>query len=135
MKYWLIKSDPETYTFQNLVEDKTTCWDGIRNYAARNFLREMKKNDQVLVYHSGGESSVIGHASVAREHYQDPGTTDPAWLAVDLKAGKALKNPVSLKTIKAEKRLKDIPLIRISRLSVMPLSKEEYEVILELSEK
>jgi predicted RNA-binding protein with PUA-like domain len=133
MKYWLVKSDPETYSWNDLVRDKETSWDGIRNYAARNHLRDMKKGDQVLVYHSGGESAVVGTASVTKEHYQDPTTNEDAWISVRLKAGKTLDAPVSLSAIKANSKLKEMLLIKISRLSVMPVTESEYNEVLRMS--
>lgn len=132
MNYWLIKSDPETYSWHDLVKDQSTSWDGVRNYAARNHLKGMKKGDEVLVYHSGGESIVIGIASVTKEFYQDPTTKEEAWISVEIKAGKPLKNPITLARIKSDKRLKDIGLVKIGRLSVMPLKEEEFKIILEL---
>ena len=97
MNYWLVKSDPETYSWQDLLKDGKTSWDGVRNYAARIHLRGMKKGDLVLVYHSGGESVVLGIASISKEYYQDPTTKDDAWVSVELKAVKALTNGVTLK--------------------------------------
>ena len=134
MNYWLVKSDPDTYSWQDLLKDGKTSWDGVRNYAARIHLRGMKKGDLVLVYHSGGESVVLGIASISKEYYQDPTTKDDAWVSVELKAVKALTTGVTLKQIKSEKSLKDIALIKISRLSVMPIRKEEYDRILEMSD-
>ena len=134
MNYWLVKSDPETYSWQDLLKDGKTSWDGVRNYAARIHLRGMKKGDLVLVYHSGGESVVLGIASISKENYPDPTTKDDAWVSVELKAVKALKTGVALKQIKSDKSLKDIALIKISRLSVMPIRKEEYDRILEMSD-
>ena len=133
--YWLVKSDPDTYSFFDLVKDGSTSWDGVRNYAARNFLRGMKKGDEVLVYHSGGESSVVGLATVSKGPYMDPTAENDTWTSVELKAGKKLKNPVALAQIKKEPVLKDISLIKISRLSVMPISKEHFTKILEMSSK
>ncbi len=132
--YWLVKSDPDTYSFHDLVKDGSTSWDGVRNYAARNFLREMKKGDKVLVYHSGGESSVIGLATVSKAPYTDPTADNDTWVSVELKAGKMLKKPVTLAQIKQEDVLKDISLIKISRLSVMPVSKAHYDKILEMAQ-
>ena len=134
MNYWLVKSEPDTYSWSDLVKDGSTSWDGVRNYAARIHLKAMEKGDKVFVYHSGGESSVIGIATVqsAKGGYQDPTTKDEAWVSVMLKAEKALKKPVTLAQIKADKRLKNMPLVKISRLSVSPVSKEEFEVILEM---
>jgi predicted RNA-binding protein with PUA-like domain len=133
MRHWLVKSDPDTYSFDDLVKDGRTSWDGVRNYAARNFLREMKKGDKVLVYHSGGESCVVGHATVDKNPYTDPTADSDTWVSVGLKAGKALKKNVLLSSIKKEASLKDIALIKISRLSVMPLSDAHYEKIMEMS--
>jgi predicted RNA-binding protein with PUA-like domain len=131
MNYWLVKSDPETYSWHDLVKDGSTSWDGVRNYAARNHLKGMKKGDKVLVYHSGGESAVVGIASVNKEFYQDPTTEETAWVSVFLKAEKALKKPVTLSQIKSDKRLKNMILVKIGRLSVMPVKEEEFEVIVE----
>jgi predicted RNA-binding protein with PUA-like domain len=133
MNYWLVKSDPDTYSWQDFLKDKETSWDGIRNYAARLHLRGMKKGDKVFVYHSGGESAVMGTATVTKEFYQDPTTSDEAWVSVGLKAGKPLKKQVTLYDIKSNKKLKEIKLIKISRLSVMPLTEGEYEEILKMS--
>ena len=132
MNYWLVKTEPDTYSWNDLVKDGSTSWDGVRNYAARLHLKGMEKGDKVLVYHSGGESSVIGIASVQKEHYQDPTTKDEAWVSVMLKSEKALKKPVTLAQIKADKRLKNMPLVKIGRLSVSPVKEEEFEVILEM---
>ena len=131
MNYWLIKSDPETYSWQDLVKDKTTTWDGIRNYQARNNLRLMKKGDKLIVYHSNmGE--VAGTAEIVKEAFQDPTTDNKNWVAVEIKALKALKKSVSLSGIKANKKLQNVALIRHTRLSVMPLSKDEYSEILKM---
>lgn len=132
MKHWLVKTEPETYSWDQLVADKKTHWDGVRNYAARNNLRAMEKGDPVLVYHSGDERQVVGIATVVKTSYQDPTTDEDAWVAVDLKADKALKTPVTLKDIKAEQRLADIALVRLGRLSVVELTKAEYETILQM---
>ncbi len=129
MAYWLVKSDPDEYSWENLASDGSTSWDGIRNYAARNHLKGMNKGDKVLIYHSGGISAVVGIASVSKAYYQDPTTTDSAWVSVELKAEKALINPVSLSQIKSEPRLKNMLLLKISRLSVMPVMDEEFELI------
>lgn len=133
MNYFLVKSDPETYSWNDLLKDGTTSWDGVRNYAARNFMRTMKKGDAVLVYHSGGESAVVGIAEVTKAAYQDPTTEEVAWVSVELKAVKTLPKAVTLKSIKADKRMATIPLVTIGRLSVMPLKAEDYDAILELS--
>lgn len=133
MNYWLVKSDPETYSWHDLLKDGKTSWDGVRNYAARIHLKGMKKGDKVLVYHSGNESSVIGIASVTKEFYQDPTTSDIAWVSVELKAEKPLTKVVTLKQIKSEKSLSNIGLVKIGRLSVMPLTKEEFDTILSIA--
>ncbi len=134
MNHWLVKSEPVKYSWDKFVKDGITFWDGVRNYAARNSLREMKKGDLVLFYHSNEGMEVVGLAKVAKEHYQDPTSDDANWLAVDLKPFKKLKKPVTLAQIKAEKKLQGIALVRIPRLSVMPLKVEEFDYILELSE-
>lgn len=132
MNYWLVKSDPDTYSWQDLLKDKKTTWDGVRNYAARIHLRSMKKGDQVLIYHSNlGE--VAGTAEVIKEAFTDPTAKEGDWVAVDLKALKPLKKPVLLSEIKSNKKLKDILLIKISRLSVMPVKKEEFDEIIKMS--
>ena len=133
MSYWLVKSEPSTYSWEQLEKDKQTTWDGVRNYAARNHLRSMKKGDEVLFYHSGEGLEIVGIANVAKEPYQDPTTTETIWVAVDLKPYKKLKNPVSLDTIKKDKRLKEMSLVRIGRLSVQPVSEKEWGVIMELA--
>ena len=135
MAYWLVKSEPSTYSWEQFVKDKTTTWDGVRNYAARNHLRSMKKGDQVFFYYSMEQHEVVGTATVSKEAFQDPTTDEDAWVAVELKAGKKLKHPVSLKTIKAKASLKDMALVRISRLSVSPVSDKEWDIIMKLSEK
>lgn len=134
MNYWLVKSEPDAYSYDDLVRDKQTFWDGVRNYAARNHMKNMKKGDLVLYYHSVSDKSVVGIAKVVKEYYQDPTTDDDRWVAVDLKPEKKLKKPVTLNQIKAEKMLEDMPLVRIGRLSVMPVKPEEYDKILEMSE-
>ena len=129
---WLVKSDPETYGWKELVKDKTTSWDGVRNYAARNHMKAMKKGDAVLFYHSGNESAVVGTATVNKEFYRDPTADDDTWSSVELKSSKELKNTVPLSKIKADKRLSEMPLVKISRLSVSPVTQEQYNIILEL---
>mgnify|MGYP006159081655 CR=1 FL=1 len=133
MAHWLIKSEPFKYSWDQFVKDKQTFWDGVRNYAARNNLRDMKKGDEVFFYHSNEGLEVVGIAKVSKTAYQDPTINDDRWSAVDLKPHKALKNPVSLKTIKTEPRLKEIALIRLNRLSVIPLTEQEFDTILDLS--
>ena len=125
MKHWLVKSEPEAYSFAQLQKDKTTAWTGIRNFQARNFLREMARGDEVFVYHSVSEKAVVGLANVRKTAYLDPtveADEKGEWFCVDLKAGKALPRPVTLEAIKAHKMLKDILLVRQSRLSVIPLT-------------
>ena len=133
MNYWLVKSEPSTYGWEQLVKDKKTTWDGVRNYAARIHLRSMKKGDEVLFYHSNEGMEIVGIAKVDKEAYQDPTTEDTNWVAVDLKPYKKLKNPVSLTQIKADKRLKDMALVRIGRLSVQPVTEKEWKIIMELA--
>ena len=133
MNYWLVKTDPETYSWEDLKKEGNTSWDGIRNYAARNHLKAMKKGDKVLVYHSGGECEIRGLATITKEFYQDPTTEENAWVSVGLKAINAFKNNVSLQEIKKNSKLKNMLLIKISRLSVMPVEKDEYNTILEMS--
>jgi len=133
--HWLVKSEPHKYSWEKFVADGGTHWDGVRNYQARNNLREMRLGDLVLYYHSNEGKSVVGLAKVTRTFYQDPTTEDANWVVVDLVPVHPLKNPVSLEDIKADSRLKDIALVRQGRLSVMPLKKEEFDRILEMSEK
>ncbi len=134
MKHWLVKSEPFKYSWDKFNEDGRTFWDGVRNYQARNNLREMQEGDLVLFYHSNEGKNVVGIAKVVKEAYQDPTTEDTNWVVVDLSPVEALKNPVSLEQIKAEESLKDISLVRQGRLSVMPLRADEFDKILEMSE-
>ena len=133
MAYWLVKSEPSTYGWDQLVKDKITTWDGVRNYAARNHLRSMNKNDEVLFYHSTEGLEIVGVAKVAKIAYQDPSTDDTAWVVVDLKPHKHLKKPVSLVQIKADKRLANMALVKIGRLSVQPVTDSEWKTIMELA--
>lgn len=132
MQHWLVKSEPFKYSWDKFNEDKRTFWDGVRNYQARNNLKEMKEGDLVLFYHSNEGKNVVGIAKVVKEFYQDPTTDNANWVVVDLVPVEALKNPVSLEQIKAEESLKDISLVRQGRLSVMPLKAEEFDKILEM---
>ena len=132
MEYWLIKSEPFKYSWDQFVKDKQTFWDGVRNYAARNNLRAMKKGDEVFFYHSNEGLEIVGIAKVAKEAYQDPTTDDPNWVVVDFKPVKPLKKPVSLATIKADKRLQDMQLVRLGRLSVSAVTEDEWNVIMDL---
>ncbi len=134
MSYWLVKSEPSKYSWEQLVKDKQTSWDGVRNFTARNNLKAMKKGDEVFFYHSNEGLEIVGIAKVAEEAYQDPTTDDTNWVVVDLKPVKELKKPVSLVTIKAEKRLADMALVRLGRLSVSPVTDAEWNVILEMAE-
>jgi len=133
MAYWLVKSEPSTYSWDQLVKEKQTCWSGVRNYAARLHLRSMKKGDEVFFYHSNEGTDIVGIAKVVKEAYQDPTTTDDKWVAVDLKPQKKLKNPVTLETIKKDKRLASMALVRIGRLSCQPVSDAEWKVVMELA--
>src|SRR5688572_30040352 len=133
MAYWLVKSEPSSYSFDQLIKDKQTTWDGVRNYAARNHLKSMKKGDEVLFYHSNEGLEIVGIAKVAKESYQDPTTDEEAWVVVDLKPYKRLKNPVPLTQIKTDKRLSDMALVRLGRLSVQPVTDAEWKVIMELA--
>jgi len=134
MNYWLVKSDPETYDWQQFEKDKKTCWDGVRNYQARNNLALMKKGDIVLWYHSNFGKDIVGIAKLTKETFQDPTTQDERWLAVELSIYKKLKLPVSLEIIKTEKILQNLSLLKQQRLSVMPVTKIEFETILSLGE-
>ncbi len=133
MSKWLVKSEPSVYGWDNLVKDKQTQWTGIRNYAARLHLRNMKKGDDVFFYHSNEGTEIVGIAKVVKEAYQDPTTDDDRWSAVDIKAHKKLKKPVSLDTIKKDKRLKNMALVRIGRLSTQPVTEDEWKIILEMA--
>jgi predicted RNA-binding protein with PUA-like domain len=134
MNYWLVKSEPFVYSWGQFLEDGETCWSGVRNYMARNTLKAMKKGDQVMFYHSNEGLEVVGIAKVSKTFYQDPTTDDDKWVAVDIKPFKTLKKPVTLKIIKSDSRLKDIALVRMGRLSVMPLTEDEFHILLDLSE-
>src|SRR5688500_12382397 len=127
--YWMVKQEPETYSGDDFVKDGTTDWTGVRNYQARNNLRGMKVGDRVLFYHSGTGKEVVGLAEVVKSAYADPTADDPQWVAVNLKPVKPLASPVQLAAIRYDKRLSQLPLIRQSQLSVMPLTKEEFDVI------
>jgi len=129
MNYWLIKSEPEKYSWEKFNKDGRTFWDGVRNYTARNNLREMKEGDLVLFYHSNEGKEVVGIAKVVKESYQDPTTDDANWVVVDFAPVEPLKNPVTLAAIKAEPELKDIQLVRLGRLSVVSLKQEEFDKI------
>ena len=134
MNYWIVKQEPEDYSWSNFVADGKTAWTGVRNYQARNNLRAMKAGDKVFYYHSGEEKAIVGIARVDKAGYPDPTAKEGDWVAVDLRAGKALAKPVSLSAIKADNVLKNIALARNSRLSVSPLNEQEFERILELAD-
>ena len=133
MAYWLVKSEPDKYSWEQFQKDGKTFWDGVRNYAARIHLKSMKKEDEVLFYHSNEGLEIVGIAKVIKEHYQDPTSEDDAWVAVDLKPVKKLKKPVSLEQLKKDKRVADMALIRLGRLSVQPVKESEWKVIMELA--
>ena len=133
MAYWLVKSEPSVYSWEQFEKDKETVWSGVRNYAARLHLRGMKKGDQVLYYHSNEGLEIVGIAKVIKEAYQDPTTNDDRWVAVDLKPFRRLKHPVSMDQVKEDPRLKEMALVRISRLSVQPVSDEEWKVVMAMA--
>jgi predicted RNA-binding protein with PUA-like domain len=133
MAYWLVKSEPDAYSYDQLVKDKSTSWDGVRNYAARNHLKAMKKNDKVLYYHSMEGLEIVGIAVVSKTFYQDPTTEDGNWVSVELKPSKKLNKPVALSVVKKDSRLKDMALVRLGRLSVQPVTDEEWDRIMELA--
>ncbi|MEY4777519.1 MAG: hypothetical protein RIS13_267 [Bacteroidota bacterium] len=134
MAYWLIKSEPFKYAWDQFVADGSTFWDGVRNYGARNNLRSMKKGDLAFFYHSNEGLEIVGIAKVIKESYQDPTTDETAWLVVDFKPHKKLKNTVTLAAIKATPSLSNMALIRLGRLSVQPVLEEEWEIIMAMSE-
>tara|TARA_Y100000817_G_C16396170_1_gene341154 strand:+ start:72 stop:476 length:405 start_codon:yes stop_codon:yes gene_type:complete len=133
MKYWLLKSEPDAWSWDNQVKEGASMWDGVRNYQARNNLKEMKKNDLCFFYHSVTERSIVGIVKVVKEFYPDPTDKTERFVVVDVKATKKLKNPVSLDQIKENNKLKDIALVKQSRLSVMPLKKTEWDIIIKMS--
>ena len=133
MAHWLIKSEPSVYSWEKFATDKETFWDGVRNYAARIHLRAMKKGEEVFFYHSNEGMEIVGIAKVSKEAYQDPTTKDD-WAAVDLKPYKKLKKPVTLVQMKAEKKLANMALIRIGRLSVSPVTDEEWDIIMKMAD-
>ena len=134
MNYWLVKSEPSVYSWDQFTKDKKTFWNGVRNYAARNNMREMKKDEEVLFYHSNEGMEIVGIAKIVKESYQDPTTEDKNWVVVDLKPVKKLKIPVTLSQIKKEPRLANMELVKNSRLSVQKVSAEEWKIIMEMSD-
>ncbi len=133
MAYWLVKSEPSAYSWDELVKDKQTCWSGVRNYAARINLRAMKKGDAVLYYHSNEGVEIVGIAKVVKEAYPDPTTDDDRWVAVDIKAHKKLKKSVSLVQLKADGRFANMDLVRLGRLSVQTVKQAEWEMVMKLA--
>ena len=133
MSYWLVKSEPSVYSFDQLVKEKETCWSGVRNYAARINLRGMKKGDEVLFYHSNEGVEIVGIAKVSKEAYQDPTTDDDRWVAVDIKPVRKLKKAVPLDMLKKDIRFADMDLVRLGRLSVQTVKPEEWEMVMKLT--
>ncbi len=133
MNYWLIKSEPFKYSWDQFVKEGQTFWDGVRNYAARNNLKAMKKGDLLFWYHSNEGLEIVGIAKVVKEAYQDPTSDNEAWVVVDVKPYKKLKTPVSLATIKADDRLQQMDLVRLGRLSVQTVKEEEWKIIMEMA--
>lgn len=133
MAYWLVKSEPSAYSWDQLVKEKQTCWSGVRNYAARINLRAMKKGEEVLFYHSNEGVEIVGIAKVAKEAYQDPTTDDERWVAVDIKPVRKLKKPVSLTQLKADGRFANMDLIRLGRLSVQTVKPDEWAMVMEMA--
>ena len=133
MNYWLVKSEPSSYSWEQLNKDKKTSWTGVRNFSARIHLKNMKIDDEVLFYHSNEGMEIVGIAKVIKESYPDTTAKDGNWITVDLKPYKKLKKPVSLTEVKADKRLANMPLVRIGRLSVQPVSEKEWKIIMEMA--
>jgi predicted RNA-binding protein with PUA-like domain len=132
MAYWLVKSDPDTYGWTEFSREKKTSWDGVRNYAARIHLKAMKRGDGVLFYHSNKDAGVVGTATVSKEFYPDPTAREEGWVSVELKCGKPLHHSVSLAAMKAERKLKDMVLLKIGRLSVSPVTEEEFRTVMKM---
>ena len=130
MNYWLLKTEPETFSWANLVRDKKAVWDGVKNFQARNNLKAMKSGDMAFIYHTGSEKSVVGIARIKKEAFPDP--NDPEWLAVEITPEKTLNTPVTLASVKADKKLAAMALVKYARLSVQPVKREEFDRILEL---
>jgi predicted RNA-binding protein with PUA-like domain len=132
MNYWMVKSEPESYSWEDFLKIGEDVWDGVRNFQARNYLRQMQIGDLVFLYHSGKSKAIVGVAEVSQAGFPDP--KDLEWIAVKLKAKQPLKNPVTLADIKAEDRLAELPMLRQSRLSVLPVAKDEFELLLKMSQ-
>ena len=133
MQYWLLKSEPETYSWDTMFAEKTTMWDGVRNYQARNHMKNMKKGDLCFFYHSGKERAIQGIVKVTKEYYPDPTDETGKFVVVEVTHQEPLKNPVTLSAIKADHRLSDLALIKQSRLSVMPVPSEMWDIILKMA--
>ena len=133
MAYWLVKSEPSTYSWEQLVKDKKTIWDGVRNYAARNNLKNMKLGDEAFFYHSNEGVEIVGIVKVSKEFFQDPTTEDPAWVVVEFKPVRKLKKPVGLQQIKTDKKLANMDLVRLGRLSVQTVKPEEWDLVLKMA--
>jgi predicted RNA-binding protein with PUA-like domain len=133
MNYWLVKQEPDSYSWSNFVKDGKTAWTGVRNFAARLNLRAMKKGDTAFYYHSNEGKEIVGIARITKEAYPDPTATEGDWVCVDLEPVKPLKKAIGLDVIKVDKLLKSMKLVKISRLSVSPVTKEEFDRIIELS--
>jgi predicted RNA-binding protein with PUA-like domain len=133
MNYWLMKTEPGTYSWDDLVKDKKTVWDGVRNFQARKNIKSMQKGDQVFIYHTGDDKAVIGIAKITKENFPDP--KDKDWAVVEISADSKLKRPVSLAEIKTSKKLAKMVLARVPRLSVQPVEKSEFDLIVEMSKK
>ncbi|MEQ6166834.1 MULTISPECIES: EVE domain-containing protein [unclassified Ekhidna] len=135
MNYWLIKSEPNTYSWDDLVKLGRDHWDGVRNFKARNNIKQMKVGDLCLFYHSVNEKAIVGIAEVVKEYYQDPTTDDHRWYVMDVVPKEKLKRPVTLAEVKADERLSEMQLVKYSRLSVQAVKKEEFDIIIEMSER
>ena len=133
MNYWLVKQEPNSYSFDDFRKDGKTDWTGVRNYTARNNLKAMAKGDKVFYYHSNEGKEIVGMATVSKTFFPDPTAKEGDWVAVELEAGKPIKNPVTLAAIKANPKLKDIALVRLSRLSVVPITNDEFDEIMLMS--
>ncbi len=131
MNYWLVKTEPDTFSWEDLVRDKKTVWDGVRNFQARSNMKGMKKGDLVFFYHTGDEKAIVGIGKIIKEAYPEPNDKD--WIAVDIAPERKLKNPVTLAQIKADKRFANMVLVRASRLSVQSVKPEEFDLIVDLS--
>ena len=133
MKYWLVKTEPDVYSWDQFVKDKKTFWDGVRNYEARNNMQAMTKGDHVIFYHTGKEKQAVGLATVVKEAYQDPTSDDDRWVCVDLKPLEPLANPVTLAQVKDTASLKEMGLVKKGRISVIPVTKKEYDTVVKMA--